>query len=76
MAELMEEVVGSDISDENVVCVGDIIDTSNQEGFLRCVCDCMIAGHHAYHWVDDAQSIYTLYRATLLRTHICHMSVA
>ncbi len=34
VAELMEEVVG-EISDENVVCVGDIIDTSNQDSFLR-----------------------------------------
>ena len=37
VAELLVEAVDTDISDDRIVCVGDVIDTSNQEGFLRCV---------------------------------------
>jgi hypothetical protein len=44
VAELLEEAVDSEITDDRIVCVGDVIDTSNQDGFLRCaghaVCRC------------------------------------
>ena len=37
MAELLDETVDSEITDDRIVCVGDTIDTSNQDGFLRWV---------------------------------------